>query len=335
MARHKDYSRLGFFLILSILLVTATMLFFLSKNNRGQRIPLVTFFEEPVTGLDAGATILLKGVKVGQVGKIAIDAESGYVRVELDIDDHALRGIGVFSPEDLEQRIRNGTVVIPENLRVKILRNPLVGTARLLIDTYANPPKPLALGRKPKRAYIASIPSPESSFFTSLEKVTVQVPAMLDQTNAILARIDKVLGRAKLDVLIDESIDLVQSSREQIEVVGGDLHAILDQKGSLNTLVAQASADLAAMRQSLQRFLDLSEEEIQKAKIAETSAKIRGVLDSMDRLGGSGDLLASDLREVIPTLEAMLVEITALARVLREQPDSLLYGRKKTGTRKQ
>ena len=334
MARQQDYSKLGFFLILSLLLITATVLFFVGKNSQGRQIRLVTFFEEPVTGLDSGATILLKGVKVGQVGRIRIDPESGYVRVDLDLDNQALDGIGVFSSPDMPERIKDGTYRIPEGLRVKILRNPIMGTARLLIDTPSNPPKPLPLGRQPERPYIPSMPSPESSFFTSLEKVTVQVPEMLDRTNKILERIDTTLSRTKLEVLVDESIGLVKSSREQVETVGNDLHKILEDKGAFDSFITQASEDLRQMRTALEEFMSFTRDELTKAKIKETAAKIRGALDTLDTLGSNGDLMISDLRASIPALETALEEISALARVLREQPDSLLYGRKKPGLKK-
>jgi len=334
MTASRDYSKLGFFLVLSILLVTATVLFFLSKNGQGQRIPLVTFFEEPVTGLDTGATILLKGVKVGQVGEIQIDPDSGYVRVDLEIDNRALIGAGVFSRPDMRDRIKDGTFTVPENLRIKILRNPIVGTAQLLIDTPANPPKPLPLGRVPERPYIASMPSPESSFFTSLEKVTVQVPEMLDRTNKILARIDQTLHATHVEVLVDESIDLVRSSRQQIETVGSDLHTMLADKGRVDDALTRASADLTAMRRSLEEFMGFTKQEVQKAQLAKTAERIRQVLATMDDLGNTSDLTISDLRDVIPSLEKTLEEISALARILREQPDSLLYGRKKSGLQK-
>ena len=178
------------------------------------------------------------------------------------------------------------------------------------------------------------MPSPESSFFASLQKVTVQVPVMLDRTNQILARIEEKLEKTKLDVLVDESILLVKSSRDQAETVGNDLHDLLKKEGTLTSYVKLAHADLEQMRDSLTEFMAFTRSEVQKARIQETSAKVRKVLDTLDGLGSNGDLLAGDLREVVPALQTALEEITALARVLREQPDSLLYGRRKQGLKK-
>ena len=69
-------------------------------------------------------------------------------------------------------------------LRAQVIGNPVTGEAYLLLDAPENPPPPMALGFKPDRAYIPSMP-------TTLAAMRDRVPEVLERAEATLQVLER------------------------------------------------------------------------------------------------------------------------------------------------
>ena len=57
----KSYARLGFFLVVALLVVLATAVFFIERLKKRSSIPMVTYTTENVFGLDVSSAVRLRG----------------------------------------------------------------------------------------------------------------------------------------------------------------------------------------------------------------------------------------------------------------------------------
>ena len=70
MSAEARYLRVGLFVFLGIALVVGGVLILGGSNLFKDEIQLETYFEEPVTGLEVGSPLRLRGVKLGEVTSI-------------------------------------------------------------------------------------------------------------------------------------------------------------------------------------------------------------------------------------------------------------------------
>lgn len=159
MASRSTYLKLGQFVVaaFSALVAIGTLIGISRLHHRV--IYAYTFFDEPVTGLETGAPVRVRGVPIGQVGLITFGPDHRTVEVRSDIDVDALERLGFPSPEP------KGIMHIPSSLRTQLASQGLTGGRFIAIDFFdeaTNPPPPtpvpaageLHTGR-PKRAALA------------------------------------------------------------------------------------------------------------------------------------------------------------------------------------
>ena len=109
MAVEKSYARLGFFLVVALVVVLATALLFIQRMRSRAVIELVTYTTENVSGLDISSPVRYRGVSVGRVTDIRVDPRANRRDQLRDVPrppqhhwircraDPAIAAIGVFA----------------------------------------------------------------------------------------------------------------------------------------------------------------------------------------------------------------------------------------------
>ena len=77
MAAEKSYARLGLFVVVGVAIMLATGLFFVQQMRSRAVISMVTYITENVSGLDISSPVRFRGVPVGRVTDIRVDAGGG------------------------------------------------------------------------------------------------------------------------------------------------------------------------------------------------------------------------------------------------------------------
>ena len=172
----KSYARLGFFIVVMLIVVLVTAVFFIQRLKRRPAISMVTYTTENVFGLDVTSAVRLKGVPVGRVTGIRVDPRGTVVEIDFEVFLDRLNTIGL----DLKQ-LRTITDIggVFPRLRAQLMGNPMTGEAYLLLDQPQNPPPAIELGFKPNRPYVPSVPSP-------FAMVEVRLPELLDRADTAL-----------------------------------------------------------------------------------------------------------------------------------------------------
>jgi paraquat-inducible protein B len=321
MAVDKSYERLGLFLIVTLVVVVGTALFFIYRMNQHEAIEMVTYSDGNVSGLDIGSPVRFRGVHVGSISDLRIEPRGSLVEIDFDVLVDRLTGLGA-NVARVKQEAASGLV---ERLRAQVVSNPVTGEAYLLIDMPQAPPPGMTLVFTPTRAYVPAMPTMTaamatmadrlpalmeraSRMFETIEKITSEVPGSIKRTDAFFADIERIIRDANLPAMAADSRKFFSTSSSEmermssnIERITADLDKSLGPDGTLETFVKDVNGAIAA---------------------ANLEATTQSTREAMNQ----SSLAADDLRRSLPAIRDTLAQLRDLARLLEEQPESMIYG---------
>ena len=314
MAVEKSYARLGFFIVLTLVLFLVTAVFFIQRLKKRPAIGMVTYTTDNVFGLDVSSAVRLRGVPVGRVTDIRVNPHGTIVQIDFEMFLDRLDTIGL----DVS-RLRTLTDVggVFPHLRAQLMGNPITGEAYLLLDQPENPPPPMELGFKPNRPYVPSVPSPfetvqdrlpalldrASATLQTLREVVARMPDSLDRSDRFFDNTDRIMRESDLPTLSADSRKFFATTSAQIEQIRSDMDGVIGREGSL---------------------VKFSEEARAAIKAADLPAATQAAREAAD----NSRMAADDLRRSLPAIRDSLQELRELSRMLEEQPESLVYGRR-------
>src|SRR6516162_660896 len=259
MASEKSYASLGLFIVVTLIVVLVTAVFFIERLKNRASIAMVTYTRENVFGLDVSSSVRLRGVPVGRVTGIRVDPKGDMVEIDFEVFLDRLSTIGL-DIRRLRRRIKEIDVegVFPRT-RAHIMGNPITGEAYLLLDQPENPPTPMELGFKPSRPYIPSMPSVFST-------VQDRLPALLDRADATLQTLTEIVARmpASLDRTERFFTNAERTMHDsQLPTLRSDMDGVIGTQGTLIKFSEEAraaikAADLPAMSESAREAADNS-----------------------------------------------------------------------------
>lgn len=312
MAVEKSYARLGFFIVLTLVLVLVTAVFFIQRLKKRPAIGLVTYTTDNVFGLDVSSAVRLRGVPVGRVTAIRVDPRGAIVEIDFEVFLDRLNTIGL----DVS-RLRTITDVggVFPKLRAQLMGNPLTGEAYLLLDQPENPPPPMELAIKPNRPYVPSVTSPfemaqdrlpalldrANATLLTLREIVARMPDSLDRSDRFFDNTNRIMRESELPTLSADSRKFFATTSAQIEQIRSDMDGVIGSEGSL---------------------VKFSEEARAAIKAADLPAATQAAREAAD----NSRLAADDLRRTLPAIRDSLQELRELSRMFEEQPESLVYG---------
>jgi phospholipid/cholesterol/gamma-HCH transport system substrate-binding protein len=314
MAVEKNYARLGFFLVVVLTLLLATALLFIQRLRSREVLELVTYTIEDVSGLDVSSPVRYRGVSVGRVTDIRVDPRAEPVEIDFEVFLDRLNTVG-FSAERIGKIVDlRGTF---PKLRAQVIGNLVTGEAYLLLDMPQNPPPPISLGFTPTRPYIPSVPRPLAAMqdrlpavleraeatLRTLREIVSKIPDSLERSNRFFTNIERIFQESQLPALSADSRQFFATTSRQIEQLTSELDKLVDTGGSLVQLLNDAQASMDA------------------SKLPATTQTARDALNQTN-------LAAEELRRSLPVIRDSLAEFRELARMLAEQPESVVYGRR-------
>ena len=318
MPAEKNYATLGLFVVVGVLVMLTTGLFFIQRVRSREVIPLVTYFTENVSGLDISSPVRYRGVPVGRVSDVRIHADGTTVEIDFELFQDRLLTIG----ENVAQVQRTAELPMARRLRARVVGNPVTGEGYLLLDIPSNPPPLPELGFTPPRGYVPSMPSVLASVQDRLPDVLQRAEETLQTLTQIVARIPDSLDRSDRFFTSVERV----ISESKFPELSADLRTF---SGSTTTQVAEMTAHIAQITSDIDRLVgeagslnQFAEEARSAIREANAPASAQAARDAADRTM----LAADDLRRSLPALRETLTLLRELTRHLDEQPESVIYG---------
>ena len=321
MSVEKNYARLGLFIAIALIVILGTALLLVQRLRTREAIAFVTYTTENVTGLDVSSPVRLVGVAVGRVTRIRVDPRAGTVEIDFDVFTDRLTELGV-SVSDIRKRIDIGGLA--PNLRTQLMGNPVTGEAYLVVDRPKSPPPPIVLGFTPTRPYIPSMPSPLKTIedrlpplleraegtLQVLREIIAKLPASLDRSDRFFTNVERIIQDSELPAFSADSRQFFTTTSAQIDRMTSELDGLIGKDGTLVKFTEETQAALRA------------------ADLPATSKLTR-------EAASDSRLVAEDLRRTLPAIRDSLEQLRELARLLEEQPESVIYGPRQAGRKHQ
>ena len=281
---NPNYFRLGLFVLAAIGVLVAVVLIFGSGQLFKKSFVIETYIKQSVTGLDTGASVRFRGVKIGQVTLIGLSGDiyekdipfqerKQYVVVRMQI-------LGETVNEDLIQEF------VKNNLRAQVKSQGITGVNYIEFNftPNVNTYPPLPYDWKPAYPTIPSLPNQADQIIGGIQKLIdgmnqlnidgtqKKFDALLNNLNTmmagngkdndgiiqsvkdlnvLLARIAKVTDKDELNVLMRELVGAMVSLRQTITSIQGDsaitienLKQTSEQLNELTRIASQSPASL-------------------------------------------------------------------------------------------
>lgn len=284
---NPNYFRLGLFVFAGFAAILALILVFGTGQLFKKTMMAETYIEQSVTGLDIGAPVRFRGVKLGQVTSISLSGmmyeseiplaerkEYVVVRMRLDGDQNEILGPTGKLPPDLRARVKSQGITGVNYVELDYVRDMV---------NY----KTLPYNWKPQYIVIDALPSQTDIFFSGIRKV-------LDN----LGEMDLAVTQKKFDEL------LVNLNT----IIGGD--------GKNNAGIAKSVERLNVLLGRIDEVANKTELELLMREVIATTIALRQLLSSVQ-----GDTISS-----VENLKQITDQLNDLAKVASRYPSSVVWG---------
>ena len=331
MSIRANSTLIGAFVVGALTLGVLSIITFGGKGFWQKEDQIVMYFSGSVNGLNTGAPVNVRGVKIGTVRQINIifNTETGDFRVPViaDLNPGSIEAAQQLQiADDGDDPIR--TMIEKLGLRAQLQLQSIL-TSQLYIELDYHPESPLNYYGDGTILEVPTIPMTIDQLDKVLDKISLEDIA--NDFTSSLSALKRLLNSPE----IMETITTVKSSFKEVDSLSREL------RQKLATMSDNIDATLADIRtlsaQMHQTFTTTNR------LIAEDSPQIKNLNSAMVEISTAAQELAGAARTVseLPDspeayrLNQALEEITEAARALREladaiesQPESLLRGKK-------
>lgn len=349
MGKKVNPTIIGAFVAGAVVLAVAGVMIFASGKFLTETQKWVMYFDGSIKGLNVGAPVTFRGVKVGSVTEIrvTVDPRDMSIRtpviIELAADRFTLVGGG--TAQFSEER-RGAEQLIKRGLRAQLALQSLV-TGQLGVELDFHPDEPVRLaGIESAYPEFPTIPSSMEELTKTIENIPLE-----DLTKATLHAIqgiDRLVHAPEVKQLLRSLRDAVADVRTLVRNVDDNVVAplgpgIASTADAAHGTLEEARETLSAVRSSLEETLVefrrlVRNVDSRVAPLASTiedtseaarAALVQGkkALSTIDDVAGERSPLRYDLRNTLQELSAAARSLRVLADYLERHPEALLAGK--------
>ena len=258
---NPNYFRLGIFVLAAIGALLTIILIFGSGQLFKKSFMVETYIKQSVTGLDAGAAVRFRGVKIGQVTSIDLSGDVYEKEVPMpERREYVVVRMQIFGDKIELSHLQT---YLKDNLRARIRSMGITGVNYVELDFYTSASQytPLPYSWEPEYPVVPSMPNQADEIISGIQKLISALNGMdVDGTqkkfdallgnlnklmagdgndnsglitsvkdlNVLLDRIAKVTDKDQLNILMRELVATMVSLRQTVTSVQGDTTATLE-----------------------------------------------------------------------------------------------------------
>lgn len=354
MSRRSNPTVIGGFVVGALALLIAGILLFGSGTFFTAAYPYVMYFDGNVNGLQVGAPVAFRGVRVGTVTSIqaAFSSEDVRIRIPVFVEIEATGIQNVRDRSGAESAVRE---LVSRGLRAQLQTQSLV-TGQLFIQLDFHPeasPQHLRLDPDTELPEIPTVP-------TTLEEVSQSVRNVLDTVGSIpleellihliaaIQSIEKLVNAPEVLATI-RSLSVTVQGVEKIVTSAETMHTIQSLNATIQQL-QQLATNLDAQLIPLTKRLDGAATEVQKlvrtideqisplaASLTATSQAAQVALERAEEtfsIAAPDSPLRYELSKTLEELSAAARAVRILAQSIEQQPDVVIRGKNNATLRK-
>jgi hypothetical protein len=318
MATRANYAHIGLFVVLAVFGTVGFAVWLGTRTAHRDTIAFFTYFNESVQGLDAGAQVSFRGVKIGDVGGITIAPDGRRVEVKLNIDVGSMERLGFWRKGSRKNELEMSPP--PPDLRTQLSGQGLTGSKFIAIDFFdpkTNPPPELPFP-VPKH-YLPATKSFSKGLEDSIESAMDSLTQLSERSLIVLKRVDRLTEALERDQTGEEAADAVHEADTVLRDLDRTLTSV-DRAG----LAQGMGATLVELRNQMNKFGSVVD------RLDGDSGLVAAAKFSAISLGKVGQTLTSGtgrLDETLAEIRQAAAAVRVLAEEIERQPDALVKGR--------
>jgi phospholipid/cholesterol/gamma-HCH transport system substrate-binding protein len=288
---------IGAFVVGAVALLLVALLVWGGTGLFRPKLHYVLFFDAAVTGLNKGAPVLGRGVKVGEVTDVQLRWGTPLVAVYIRLEPQAVKGTAEAEPARAIERL-----VREEGLRAQLRMQSFV-TGVLYVALDFRPDTPIVLRSREERVpELPTVPTDIEVWTEKLEKFADKIEKVpLDQigqtTALILEEVKKIVESKETHELFRNTNAAIGDARTLVQRVDAQIDPLLAQlKGTLTHLDAGLDAARKLALDVDSRVDPLATQAEATLKEAQTAiGHLRPVIENMRHLAAKLDAQADPL----------------------------------------
>ena len=284
---NPNYFRLGLFVLAAIGALLAVILIFGSGQLFKKSFMVETYVKQSVTGLDAGAAVRFRGVKIGQVTSIGLSGDMYEKDVPMiQKQEYVVVRMQIFGDAIERSHLE---AFIKDNLRARIKSMGITGVNYVELDFY--PGQTLSTGLKYPW-------TPEY----------VVVPSMPNQADEIISGIQKLIGALN-------ALD-VDGTQKKFDALLGNLNKLMAGEGKDNAGLINSVKDLNVLLDRIAKVTDKDQLNILMRELVATMVSLRQTVTSVQ----------GDTTVTLENLRQASEQLNEFTRIASQSPSTLIWG---------
>ena len=284
---NPNYFRLGVFVLAAIGVLIALILIFGSGQFFKRSFMVETYIKQSVTGLDTGADVRFRGVKIGQVKLIGLSGDI----YERDVPFDKRRQFVVVRMQIFGDRVSEEQIAefVENNLRARVKSMGITGVSYVEFDFVAKG---------------AVTPSLEFGWTPDYPVI----PSMPNQADEIISGIQKLIGS-----LNEMKVDAVQ---KKLDALLDNLNVMMAGDGKGNEGVIRTVKDMTVILARIAKVTDKEELSVLMRELIGATVALRQTVTSMQ----------GDTAMTMENLKQTSENLNEFSRIASQSPSSLIWG---------
>jgi paraquat-inducible protein B len=316
-SRNANPVTVGAFVFGALALAVMLVVFFNQGSWWNKQQHYVLVYDRSIKGLNIGAPVTLKGVKIGEVTDITARMTrdtSVFNSVVIAIDPNALEREGDTSDKEMMDEL------VERGLRAQLRLQSLL-TALLYVDVDFHPDKPATMVKiKTRYKQIPTIP-------TDLEQLTrnfesIDISKLGENLQEIVNGVNELIN--------DKSLQRLSGD------VSSTLLAVRDAANQLNHQTEQLGAQLTPLTKEGNRTLNEINRTLPQLMVTldKTLVTLQQTTQTLNATAGNAAFLTSEDSPLLYRLDSTAASVNAAAEQMRRltetlehQPESIIFGK--------
>lgn len=268
------------------------------------RLPYLLYFDGSVGGLEPGASVEWRGIKVGRVSEIRLqyDAANNRMRIPVlvELEPQRIEMIGAKPGLGTQEYTDQVKALVARGLRAQLKNgNLLTGQMVVTLDIYPDT-YPQTVGEGDRYPILPTIPG-------QFDSVMRSVNGILDKVSAL--PIDKLVEQTNATLQSIQSLAASPDITEALRSLAGAL-------ASTQQLLSQANSNLGPALQQLPPLLATAQQAVRR---------LSGTLGEQGY--GADSTFKRDLTRLMSQVEDTLRSVRILTDYLEQHPEALIRGK--------
>jgi len=319
MARQPSKTLIGAFVVGAVALATLGIIVFGSGRFFQKRVTCVMYFSGSITGLSIGSPVEFRGVKVGEVTKIAAVLDPKTVSITIpvyvEIDPKSLIVLGNEDASKLFSTNRAYDPLMEKGLKAQLDIESFV-TGKLYINMDFFPERPAKLlGLDPRYPEIPTIPSLKEEILHTLQKLPEKIIEVADGVARLVNSPAAQDSLRDLDGLIRSLATQIGPLMASVRTTSDAARSAFRQGEKTLAMKEGASAEMAAS------FTDM----MKKASVS--LDQMHSTLGTYQKLAEPSGNLGRDLTRTLEEVDAAARSVRTLTDYLELHPEAVLKGK--------